>query len=412
MYTPFFVFICALCLVSVPAAAQRGEIERLEIAYTGASPWHKSRETATITRTVRGMYEMAFQQGRSGSILEEPVLEDAKLAPVSREAIDALAQALAEPPWPRSQFISQLVTPAWLQANAERVYPSGDPETPRCSADARTLFLSHFLNPAEASAALVGYFESRWTDDWPIADLTIQRTGVPPLVLKTGAQHDTMLPWRRGKVEHWNPAVSQALAAMLPTDSALRKRLSGDLLKRITERVMRSIGRDWEDLEMRCVHRDVVAILEPAFDIARLYGTNSGSFAGYVRRADMPANFAVNIRFGLEQKNAGPEKARQFLAHVGPLISRALTFVRAHPEIRFTLTHADGVSFSEADLRSGPSPDNPKLTSAVAAVANSVGLLREHDYLYGRQWIVLPTGDVHLWQERPEWDEPRHEQDW
>lgn len=411
MHAPAFAFICTLCLVALSPAAH-GEIERVEISYSGASPWHQSRETATITRTAEGSYEMAYRQGQSYSILEEPVLESAIVAPVSREAIDALAVALAEPPWPRAKFIAHVVTRAWLQANAERVYQSGDPDAPRCSAPARALFLSHFLNQNDASAALAGYFESRWTDDWPIADLTIARTGMPPLILKTGAQHNTMLPWRDGKIELWNPAVSQALAEMLPTESALRKRLSRELLKPLADRVMRSIEHDWQDLEMRCVHQSIVAVLDPTFSVARLYGYNGGSFAGYVRRADMPGNFAVNIRFGLEQKNTGPDKARRFLADVGPLITRALPFVRAHPEIRFTLTHADGVSFSDADLRSGPSPDNPELESAVAPVAQSIVLLREHDYLWGREWVVLPNGDVHLWQERPDWDKARLEQDW
>ena len=228
--------------------------------------------------------------------------------------------------------------------------------------------------------------------------------------LKSGQQQDGMLPWNGDQQSNWNIEISRTLAKLLPAKSYLRARLSEDsLVEEIVQGVKAPIEDDWDDLEMRCVHRDVLPLIESKFQILHLYG-GTANVTGYIRRMDMPKNFAVNVVLAKSEPQAKRAEVQEFLRKIDRYIDISLPFVRAHPETRFKVWYADRQSFGGSELSMGP--DDPKLKDIVAPIAAQCALLMEHDYWNGRRWVVLPDKRTYLWRDRDAYDTKRPGAGW
>jgi hypothetical protein len=326
---------------------------------------------------------------------------------VSAASVEALIEALREPPMTKGDALAALTKPAWLRDHAAQAYASIT--TKPCADSARQLFYDRFQNTTIVRAALDKYFTGMWTDDYPSASIEVDLPQTGKVVRGTSSQKAFMLPWRSGEREDWNPALGPAVAALLPQSSAGKGRLLGsNLVSRLADYVLMDARDEWGDLEERCVFRDAIAKLDPPFRVVGIY-RSSGSFNSYLQSADMPANLALNAI--LPSGGDGKVEADEIeaLLRLGPIYVRQVrAFALEHPHTKVAIWYSGRHSFDARDL---DDPHDPALNSLCAVAADCV-MLREHDYMYGRRWVVPPNGEAILFAERPTWDSRRPGSGW
>lgn len=377
------------------AAAPADAVASVQIEYEHMGLLGRSKEAFTITRDGAGFVRHGATTGTEAPDFQE-TQKKIEPAQINAALIQALYDAAVAPRVSRSQFFDELTKPEWLRANAAAAYKTVARST--CSDEARRLFITAFESPASARKALARHFEGFHTDDYPSAKLVLTTQRGKTVELSSPSQHAFMLPWFRGKTEHWNAAISRALGDVLPQDSALRERLAADdyLLRELSDEVLSPIRDRWEDLELRCEHRDVIAALAPKYRVVGVYGNAGDTFTGYLQSDDMPSNLALNVV--LDVSAPAREKVLNELFERGPkYIGLARNFVLAQPKARFTVWYKEGRSFEmdHVDVTGDPKFED------LRPIADSCALIREHDYWNGRHWVALPSGEVRVLRERP-----------
>lgn len=228
MIRPWHIFILGALIFASPSSA--AEVEHIEVVSILTGP-RSLRSNLMIVRK-GDEYFADFQQYSPGQI-------------------QRLMEAAAAPPIPRLAMKDLGVTQKWLDANAERAlnelkqslpggeWPQSSENDPSFS-DAR--FLESFKNLKKVRTLLHDYYQEKWKDDYPVFKVDIYLQGGEAIIVRSTAQHLTMIPWvveRDGKkFETFNPRISAALADLLPWMFATnRDRLSGDLAQLIARRL-------------------------------------------------------------------------------------------------------------------------------------------------------------------------------
>lgn len=394
------------CAQSKPVAAPIPDHINIHYRWGGLGP--SQSENYEITKSVHG-YNL------QGNIIEEPFgfneggvpkLEVQSISQnVSTESVLKLRDAMLAPHASREELLAELTKPDWLKAHADEAYATVA-STGGCSVAARDLFMTHFKSQPEAARALDSYFNSQWTDDYPSASVELTLHGGQKVLFGSREQAELMLPWTNGKSPNWNQNISLAVSKLLPKASSLKSRLDGEaLLKEIADHVIRPIRDQWDDLELRCQHKDVVQAIERRFKILQLYG----SFAGYARSSSMPSNLAINPVLEVSTPKQAEQEVELFFGVIDKYLALALPFVSKHPEVNFTLWYRGGHSLSD---QATTGSDDPTLEQRIKPVESGSVLLREHDYFSGREWVITPTGEVFEWRKRAAWASRRPHPAW
>jgi hypothetical protein len=389
-----FVLVAMVLFGSWQLARAADDVEKVEITYGHMGLGGRRSETITLTREGAAFMRQGAAKHEASPFSEE------RVTAIGREHVDAeRVQALVDAARAKTMRLDELIvalTPeAWLNANATAAYDLVGGQ--QCSTEARRLFVRSFRDPVSTRAAMRQYFEAYWTDDYPGARVVIGLRNGQRIELESGGQHVMLVPWHQREIKNWNPAIPRAIAALLPPRSWLRERAVEDrLVLELARRVHRAIEARWEDFEMRCVHRDVIAALARAYRLAGIYQGSTGTFAAYLQSADMPANLAINAVFDVPDAKTAHENVAVLL-QVGPVLARQVDkFARSQPASRFTIWVSNGVSFSTQDIDHRREPRFDRLR----AVADKSALVREHDYYHGKEWVVLPDGEAVVWEDR------------
>jgi hypothetical protein len=171
-------------------------------------------------------------------------------APVPREAVQALVDAISAPAMPRADFLATLTDPAWLAEHATTAFDALPARSPPCPAPARALFAQRFADVENVRAALATAYHSRHTDDYPSLVVTVGFSDKTSRKLTSAVQADGMLPFSEtGKADAWQPAIPAALAALMPPESPNLARLRGRPLEtRVAQAVLDSIDTaTWQE---------------------------------------------------------------------------------------------------------------------------------------------------------------------
>lgn len=317
---------------------------------------------------------------------------------VQAARIDELVRALTAPALSQEAGLLQLTTAEWLRSHADKSYAVLSSAQKECSNAARNLFIATFTDRDDAIAALREHYGSTHTDDHPSMQVEVLTDAGRTLRASSHSQNALMLPWKIDEAETWNPAISRAVAALLPESSRLRGRLTDeDLTEALASAVGDQIREPWEELQERCLYSGITAALEQRFKIATVYHAWPGQFAGHLSRADLPKNLLIDVHISADESTA--DRLKVFFTQIEIYIARARKFVESHPELVFELEYFDGESLGPTSLQLHDisRPDDPNLRRVKAALRECV-LLRDHNDPYAnRNWVVLPTGEGIDW---------------
>lgn len=319
---------------------------------------------------------------------------------VKGDRVRALAAALAAPVVSRADGIGQLTSPQWLDAHATSAYDTlVSNDGGACSADARALFMTRYKNKNAAVTATNAYYDTQWTDDYPSAKVSITYADGSTKTVESHSQQALMLPWKAESGKTWNPAIANALAAVLPASSDYATRLlPTDLVDGMAREVVAPIEDQWEDLEGRCLYAPIIAKLTPHFDVKRVFHTGPEMLSATLHNRNMPPNLVIDVRLPGGEPRASKAAFDRFMRLAPAYIEVARPFVTANPSINFELWFSEGHSFNFEDdevygddaavefLRKQPRRDESVL-------------LRQRSATRGREWVVLPNGKSVMWKE-------------
>jgi len=401
-----FAALALLLAVEIYAADPAPSIENVHITYNWRGLGQPRDEVYAVVRDGKEFKASVVVTNGSFGPSGSSATTERSTYTIPVAAIEALIEALRAPSMTKAEGVAALTEPSWLRVNAAAAYQS-IVEHP-CSDKARELFVARFEDSAAVRKVLDNYFIGMWTDDYPHAEIEGRLKEIGAFKRTTGSQKAFMVPWRSGVHDDWNPALGRSVAALLPETSDGKERLAGkQLLSELAYDVRRGIKDQWENMELRCTYRDLISKLEPHYKILSIYGT-SNNFAGYVESSDMPANLAINIVLATDTPAIQQEEVDTLLNLGSIYASQVRAFVVAHPETRFTIWYSQRHSLDEGDLKFHERPELARLRP----IARQCVMLYEHDYMYGRRWVVTPNGEVILWSERPTYDTRRPGPGW
>lgn len=268
-------------------------------------------------------------------------------AAVSPDAVEHLVSVIEAAPVERQAAIRAIATPEWLAevAHAPHEYAAG---VPACSDEAKQLFERRISDPAFALRVLDSHLRSVHTDDNPFVTVDVALHDGRTLHVESDAQPALMLPWRVNGADTWNPGLPRAIAALLPPGA--EPRISGEILaSRFVQDAAMEMRYELDEIEERCIHREIVAAVERAFEIVHVYHGSPGTFTAYVRRAGFPPNLVLTLVIRDSEKPGAQAKLDRTLQRLPGYLDVVRGFVAAHGEKSFALWCADGASVNAAE---------------------------------------------------------------
>lgn len=157
-----------------------------------------------------------------------------ELVPVG--AMAALDAALQTAPLGREAAVQRIAS-RLDRADILRLDPGlHSPDADACSFAQQRAWARRALSRRSLQARVDRHFDGLWTDDVPMMSVVVTRPGRPKVVLVSTSQKAMMLPWKRlpstafeqqdldSAQEQWDPALSEAVIALLPEGEASRQR--------------------------------------------------------------------------------------------------------------------------------------------------------------------------------------------
>jgi len=310
---------------------------------------------------------------------------------VPADAVERLVAAIEAPPVERQSALRAIATAEWLAAVAHRPHEHAA-AVPTCSDEAKHLFEQRLADPDYARDVLDGYFGMMRTDDYPEVKVDVALHDGRTLHIESHAQPALMLPWNVDGVKTWNPELPRAIAAMLP--SGAEPRVSGEFLESdLVERVAMDLRHELDDIEERCIHRDLVTAVARAFEIVHVYHGSAGDFTAYVRRPDFPPNLVLTLVIRDAEKPGALAKLDRTVQRLPAYLDVVRGFLAAHPKTWFALWCVNGTSVDAEYPNLFDKNDAARLNRD----ADRAVELMEWDPASGivsRERFILPGGDV------------------
>lgn len=220
---------CELSEAAPPAKATEATraVEKIEIAYQH-SGWGSIEENYLIKPYGDDFIivpDTARQRGHGGPAIVPTV----KAIPVAQ--VQQLLEAWNAPVVPRAQGLHAVAVTMSSQSLTEALEKESADWNLACDTQMRR-YKQQLASTSTTYRLLDGYYGTgiRWTDDYPIIEVRIHRGDQAVATIRSDAQQDLMLPWKRNGMETWDPNISHAVATLLPEASHVRQRLLGKSL--------------------------------------------------------------------------------------------------------------------------------------------------------------------------------------
>ena len=210
---------------------------------------------------------------------------------VNPALVGALVASLRSQLIPKPDPVQLGITPSWLSMHAASLEPHSNDDPGKSTPGQLVLFRQSFTDLKLITRVLPELFENMHTDDYPSARVEVVFDDDTKLVTYSNSQFAYMLPWCVGteKKSSYNPAISRAVAALMPAKAVNKDRLADDdLAKELSVAVMGEIETAY-DL------RGVEDRVGP--DLARLragYRVTSATIDGWLRPEYGPDKFNSN----------------------------------------------------------------------------------------------------------------------
>lgn len=348
---------------------------------------------------------------------------------VDSALIVRLERALAEAPIAKVDPTSLEVTASWLKANAHEALAEvsrSDSMYRKHTPSQVRLFFDEFTNVDVADTAVRDYYSSDnfHTDDYPRVVVAVTYSDGSSMTIESHAQQLYMLPWTAinagKKVTTFNPELSTAIAAMLPTGACNRSRLDPgtDFRSALAQEVLDRSVNKWNSLGASDVLGSQLQPIEAVYGISQsdIYtglGSNSIDsmspiWGALLRDPNLPRNVLINaflpIRSGVLD-NVG-----LFLEKIPAIVKQPMTvpwftaYLSKHPQataqITFALDRSVSVIAQNGFAKDMRSNGLPELSIDLQKQLNDSTLVEldegnsTDDWSY---WVVLPNKVMLPW---------------
>lgn len=167
--------------------------------------------------------DTARQRGHGG----QAIVPTVKAIPLAQ--VQQLLEAWNAPVMPRAQGLGAVAATVSSQPLTEAFEKKSADWNLACDKQARS-YKQQLASDSITYRLLDGYYGKFWTDDYPIIEVRIHRSTKTVATIRSNAQQDLMLPWKRNGMETWDPNMSHAVVTLLPEASHARQRLLGKSL--------------------------------------------------------------------------------------------------------------------------------------------------------------------------------------
>ena len=160
--------------------------------------------------------------------------DNSRTMPITK--VRDLVAAVEAPAWTRSRGIHQLAS----TLKPKQLLPTGEEAffmSPECSRSEQRILAGQRMKRRGITGTLDSFYGDglSWTDDYPFAMVQIIHRDGTRTTFHSNSQKALLLPWISGvpqasataTMENWSIPISEALRAILPTDSHMQKRLDG-----------------------------------------------------------------------------------------------------------------------------------------------------------------------------------------
>ena len=150
---------------------------------------------------------------------------------VETSCVEALVSALSQPSIVMPDVINMGFTPDWLNQNVDRLMSQ---LFDQYSDEGKNRFRLKFSNFDYFATRVTDSFFSRWTDDYPTVEVTVNKKNGSSIRLTSSSQHRFMIPWQIKSpdlsMSTFNAQLGMAVASLMPPGSDNRERLSGECI--------------------------------------------------------------------------------------------------------------------------------------------------------------------------------------
>ncbi len=276
-------------------------------------------------------------------------------------------------------------------------------------------------------AIVEGWPRGFHTDDYPWVCVRVKFRDGRLLLAQSNSQQSLMVPWELGNqgLRTFEPAISRAIASLLPSDAPNVDRLRGPIpAAELSDMVQSALYPALGVIDAEDRIGSVVAALRSRFELRQIYFDNHDTdwiamrWGGFVKgdrfvhavlhRPGTPDNLEVALLLDVNAKSAATIVAT--VAQTDKVLQRVLEspflmrFVHERPSEKVNVRVVDGVSFGPAaqgffaeDMHL---VHRPVLLGEVRAVAQDVTLVETDVGGRDAMWLLLPRGRLILWYAR------------
>jgi hypothetical protein len=149
---------------------------------------------------------------------------------IDAASVEALVQAVQQPPLSKPSFEGLGLSKAWLQEHLTDIPKKSSwwrlkSGTPKQSA----LFGNSFADPDFVGKVLPNLFNFSRTDDYPSVEVTVSRDDGSTVIISSHSQYSFMLPWNisanGNTYSTFDSRVSTSVAALMPNKVTNRERI-------------------------------------------------------------------------------------------------------------------------------------------------------------------------------------------
>lgn len=150
--------------------------------------------------------------------------------PVDAALVQALVAALRAQPIAKPEMTNLGITKAWLSRNLSEAEKSIAGKFSDALPSQRQFFETSFTDPGTMAKVLPDLYKYTSFDDYPYAKVEVVFNDGSRLLAASRSYYPYMIPWAvtgNLKSNTFNRAISRAISALLPAESANKERLTG-----------------------------------------------------------------------------------------------------------------------------------------------------------------------------------------
>ena len=278
----------------------------------------------------------------------------------------------------------------------------------------RNLFYESYQNPEILKMTFPALFFFKASDYYPEITVEIKLFSGKKIKIFSDSQTILSLPWKitknGKKTITYNANISKAISAIMPKNSANKRRLAGeDVNAELSNAIMDVIEDKWNLVETEEKLPSYLEDLRKEFIVQTAsvdgFEEGFGTFFATLRKKNYPSNFAVLVE--LPYTNGQVKNIELFKSKIDKYVKLIFSvtwlkrYILTNPKEDFRLTFESEYSFGDS-LRTAffqdiNFPEKKDLIEKIRKYKNEISSIQVGDKTFYSQWLILPNKQTVLY---------------